>query len=201
MKLGILADIHEQLEPLQIAVDCFRENSVDQVVVLGDLFLDGQNLTETCEILSDIGAVGVWGNHDFGLSHNPTQEIREMYSQDVLDFMGRLRPYLEIDRCFFAHVEPWLNPEDIFDLWYFEGAPDTPEKRARIFRAVSHRVIFAGHYHRWLLITCSGIQPWDGRVPIRLSGDRYFVVIGAVCDGCFAIYDTRSTELKPFRIK
>ena len=43
MKLGLLADIHESNELLQVALDRFRAEDVDQVVVLGDLFELGLN--------------------------------------------------------------------------------------------------------------------------------------------------------------
>ena len=38
MKLGLITDIHEQVEFLQIALDRFRQEQVDQVVVIGDVF-------------------------------------------------------------------------------------------------------------------------------------------------------------------
>jgi hypothetical protein len=47
-------------------------------------------------------------------------------------------------------------------LWYFGGPPDSPEKLARCFAAVPHRVVFLGHIHRWLLGTPDGVLPWQG---------------------------------------
>ena len=46
--------------------------------------------------------------------------------------MGRLRPRLEVEGCLFTHVEPWLDANDVVQLWYFDGMPDTPEKLARL---------------------------------------------------------------------
>ena len=96
--------------------------------------------------------------------------------------MARLRPRLEVEGCLFTHVEPWLDPEKIEDLWYFEGPPETPEQVARIFAAVPTRVMFVGHYHRWLMVTPEGVRPWSGDVAVVLdAGDRYLVAIHAVC--------------------
>jgi len=39
MKLGLLTDIHEQVDHLRSALDQFRQERVEQVVFLGDLFL------------------------------------------------------------------------------------------------------------------------------------------------------------------
>ena len=76
MKLGLLTDIHEQVELLCIALDRFRHEQVDQVVVIGDVFEIGQRIEETCRLLAEAKAVGVWGNHDYGLCSNPSEQIR-----------------------------------------------------------------------------------------------------------------------------
>jgi hypothetical protein len=113
--------------------------------------------------------------------------------------MGSLQPHLEIDDCRFSHVEPWLDPHKVEDLRYFDGPPDTPEKLARSFTAVSNRLIFLGHMHRWSLGTPAGIQAWHGDTPVVLEGDgRYLVVVHAVCQGKFALFDTQTNNLIPF---
>ena len=84
-------------------------------------------------------------------------------------------------------------------LRYYEGPPDQLEKLQRIFDAVPNKIMFAGHYHRWLLATPAGIADWRGEAPIQfLENDRYFVVIGAICEGRYAILDTDSSMLIPF---
>jgi hypothetical protein len=201
MKLGLLADIHEQVETLRAVLDVLERRQVDQFVVLGDVFEMGSHLRETCEILQDIAAVGVWGNHDFGLCDNPPPDIAETYGEVVVRFMTSLRPRLEIEGCLFQHVEPWLDPSDLQDLWYFEGIPDSPAKIERIFAAMPGRLAFAGHFHRWLLATPSGLTDWSGERPITLAGpERYYVVIGAICEGRFATFDTQSWELCPLQV-
>ena len=66
--------------------------------------------------------------------------------------------------------------------------------------AVPHRVMFAGHYHQWLLATPDGLVDWDGRQQVRLEQGRYFVVVGALCEGRFATYDTDTAVLTPFNL-
>ncbi len=199
MKLGLITDIHEQVEFLQIALDCFQQQQVDQVVVIGDVFATGERIAETCHLLAAASAVGVWGNHDYGLCCNPSEEIRVRFSASIIGFMTSLRPRLEIDGCYFAHVEPWLNPEDIADLWFFEGPPDSNGRVKKIFNAVCNRLMFAGHYHSWMLVTPAGITEWKGDCRIKLDRGRYFVVVGALLDGRYAIFDTNTSELIPFR--
>jgi hypothetical protein len=202
MQLGLIADIHESVDLLRSALRRFRAEGVEQVIVLGDVFEMGLRIEETCRLLAEARAIGVWGNHDFGLCVEPSPDLRARYSSHVLDFMASLRPRLEIADCLFTHVEPWLDPEKLEDLWYFDGVPDSPDKLDRIFRAAPHRLLFAGHFHRWLLATPAGIDGWPGDRPLRLTrGERYFVVVHALCEGFSAILDTETWELVPFRDK
>jgi hypothetical protein len=199
MKLGLLADIHEQTEHLRKAIAVLQQHGADRFVVLGDVFEMGKQIEETVRQLQQVQAVGVWGNHDMGLCFNPGEDLRQRFSAAVLDFMGSLHPRLEIDGCLFTHVEPWLDPHKVEDLWYFDGPPDSTEKLARSFAAVPHRVMFIGHMHRWLLGAPSGIIPWRGDRQLSLNRhDRYLVVIHAVWHGKFAMYDTGTSDLTPF---
>lgn len=198
MKLGLVTDIHEHVEFLQIALRRFERASVDQIVVIGDVFEMGQRIDETCRLLAAAGAIGVWGNHDFGLCYHPDARIRARYPAAVVDFMTSLRPRLEIAGCHFTHNEPWLNPQDIVDLWSFDWPPDNAEKLSRIFAAVPHRYLFVGHFHQWLIATPERILGWLGHEPIVLDSGRYFVTIGALCQGRYATFDTESFELVPF---
>ena len=77
MRLGIVADIHEDAEKLALALRRFRGEGVDRVVCLGDVaFALGSGLHETVALLADAGAVGVWGNHDLGLCHEPDEHFK-----------------------------------------------------------------------------------------------------------------------------
>jgi predicted phosphodiesterase len=198
MKLGLLTDIHEHVEFLRLALGRLARERVDQIVVIGDVFETGQRIEETCRLLAESRAIGVWGNHDFGLCHQPDARTWAKYPRGVLDFMTTLRPRLEIGGCHFTHVEPWLDPENIVDLWYFEGVPDNEAKLARIFQAVSERHIFAGHFHEWLLATPERLLGWLGHEPVVLDPGRFFCVVGALCLGRFATFDTQTCELVPF---
>jgi predicted phosphodiesterase len=198
MKLGLLTDIHEHVEFLAGALRRFERECVERIVVIGDVFEMGRRIDETCHLLAAAGAIGVWGNHDFGLCSNPDGETWARYPRGVLDYMTTLRPRLEIAGCHFTHVEPWLDPENVLDLWYFDGVPDDEVKLARIFAAVPQRHLFTGHFHQWLLATPGGIQGWLGYEPIVLDPGRYFVIIGALCQGRYATFDTESFELVPY---
>src|SRR5262249_43814063 len=100
----------------------------------------------------------------------------------------------------FSHIEHWLDPNNLEHLWYFEDHPDSPERAGRSFRAVSQRILFMGHLHRWLAVTPEAVLPWNGEEPIYLAPPgRYLVVINALLRRHFALYDTASGLLTPFR--
>ena len=124
MKLGLLADIHEDTRELEKAIAVLQQHGAERFVVLGDVFEMGQRMEETVALLPQVEAVGVWGNHDVGLCFDPEDGVCRRYSAASLDFMASLRPHLEIDGCLFTHVEPWLDPHKVEDLWYFDGPPD-----------------------------------------------------------------------------
>jgi hypothetical protein len=202
MKLGLITDIHEEVGRLGKALERLNEEGVDQVIVLGDvwdLFHGHDRLEETCRLLSSANAVGVWGNHDYRFCVEKDSFLRADFPADVSGFLDSLRPRLEIDGCLFSHIEPWLNPEYFPDLWYGEGPPDSPERLARIFDSVSHRVVFAGHYHNWLVATPEGVTDWNRTTKTTLRDGRYFVVVGALCDGHFGLFDTETGKLIPLR--
>lgn len=198
MKLGLITDIHEHVEHLRAALDRFEAEDVDQIVVIGDVFQNGDRIDDACRLLTEANAIGVWGNHDYGLCVDLDASTRAKYGEAVIDFMTSLQPQLEIEGCYFAHVEPWLNPEDVADLWYFEGPPDDHNKLSRIFDAVPNRLMFAGHYHKWQLVRPDQIDDWMGHTPVNLSNGRFFVVIGALCEGRFAVLDTETLQLIPY---
>jgi predicted phosphodiesterase len=199
MKLGLLADIHEHTRRLQKAIGMLHQHGAERFVVLGDVFDTGKRIEQTVRLLQQVRAVGVWGNHDVGLCFDPGDSVCARYGAAVLGFMGGLQPHLEIDGCLFTHVEPWIDPYRVEDLWEFHGPPDSPEKLARSFAAVPHRVLFVGHLHRWLLGTPDGLLPWRGESPVRLDGQsRYLVVVHAVWQGRCALFDTATNELLPF---
>jgi len=191
VRIGIVADIHEAVEPLARALSEFRRCGVDQVVNLGDvcdtLGLGLGRVGEVVALLRECGATGVWGNHDFGACFDVPDEVRRRTPSDVLDFMATMQPQLVVGGCRFSHVEPWLDPYKIEDLWYYEGPP-------------TERSLFMGHMHCWLVMTPERRISWGGEQPLALKpGERHLVAVAAVLDGWCALYDTEDDVLTPIR--
>jgi predicted phosphodiesterase len=202
MRLGLLADIHEHAAHLRGALDALRGEGVDRLVFLGDVCGCGGGLEESVAMLDEAGAVGVWGNHDFGLCQKPDDELDRHYSPRLLAYMRRLEPRLQLGDCLFTHVEPWLDPTSLEDLWWFEGRPETPERVAQSFAATAARVLFVGHFHRFFLASRRGLEPWGGDAAVTLDpAERYLVGLGAVCEGRCAVFDTAASRLIPLDVR
>src|SRR5262245_23398004 len=189
MLIGLVTDIHDHVEPLGRALELFRQRGVDLVVTLGDscdALTPHSRAAEVVELLSGAGAVGVWGNHDLGLCHQVKDRTRRRYPAAVLAFMATMQPRLVLGECHFSHVEPSVDPHDAQALWSFdeEGPLDFAGRARRSFAAATQRLVFVGHYHRWLAVTASGPVDWRGGGPLSLAGPgRDLVGGGAVCPG------------------
>lgn len=201
MLIGIVSDIHEHVENLGRALSALRNGGADTVVSLGDAcqtFGEESRAAEVAALLDGAGARGVWGNHDFGFCREVCDEIRRRADEATLAVMARMQPHLVVGDCRFTHIEPWLDPKSVEDLWFFDGPPDTAAKAGRSFAAVPERVLFVGHFHRWLVMTPAGRVEWDGQSALDLKGPgRYLVVVAPVVDGWCAAYDTEAQTLFP----
>lgn len=200
MRIGILTDIHEHLEFASKAIESLQNLEVDEIISLGDFCQMEERLKEICELLLKHEIKSVWGNHDFGLCNDVQSGRRKDYPNVVLEFVSTVRSKIKLDNFLFCHVEPWLNPESLQDLWYYEGEPDTDEKRHRVFSDRDWDIAFAGHYHRWLAFTESGRLAWNGEADLELSGQRHFVVIDACMHGSYAVFDTETRILTPMSV-
>ena len=203
MLLGIVTDIHDEVDHLRQALAGFESMGVDQVVSMGDAvetYESGQPGVVVFRLLKDANAIGVWGNHDAGLSLLWTERIRAMIDPSLADFAATLEPYIVMEDCRFSHIEPWLDATKIRDLWYFDGVPDTEEKASRSFGAVPERRLFMGHFHRWLVMTPEGRLEWNGEGPLQLEKEtRYLIVVAHLMHGWYATFDTESLVLTPLR--
>src|SRR5262245_38948130 len=117
MRLGLIADVHEAVESLHEAFTLFHEQGVEEIIFLGDVCRMHRRLEETVAMLVRADAAGVWGNHDYGLCRGVDDEIIRRYSPQLLRYMGSLQPWLIREDCLFTHVEPYLDANDLTQLW------------------------------------------------------------------------------------
>jgi hypothetical protein len=200
--MGLLADIHEDVARLAMAIDRCRSEGVDRLFTLGDIFETGARFAEAVDLLREADVAGVWGNHEFGLFAGRGDSVERPFAGSTLDYMHRLEARMVVEGVLLSHVLPCLDPTDVEQPWYVERAPETAEAAARNFAAFPQSRMFVGHFHRWLVVTPEGPMNWQGQGPIHFEAERrYLVVVAAVCDGWCGIYDSETDCLSPIHFR
>ena len=140
MKLGILADIHEDLGHLRRALAVLQDRGADRLVVLGDVFETGP--PPRCDRRAPgprPGRSASGATTTSACAGTRTRTCGAGSAERVLDFMGRLRPRLEVEGCLFTTSSPGWTPRRSRTCGTSTGPPETPEELARSFAAVPHR--------------------------------------------------------------
>jgi predicted phosphodiesterase len=204
MKIGIITDIHDHVAYLSAALRALVRESVEIIVSLGDASdLHGarNRVDDVAAILQHYRVLGVWGNHDMGLCRDVPPEMQRIFVPTTLQYMATVEPFRQIANCHFSHVEPWLDPHKVEDIWNFFGRPETLDDFQKSFRAVPQRAIFVGHFHRWMAASDEGLLDWQAEAPLVMHADRrYLVVVGPLFRGDYAVLDTTNWVLSPRRV-
>ena len=200
MRIGVLADIHGHVDNLTKAIDRLRREKVERFVVLGDLIYSKTGAAETVDLLRGCDARGVWGNHELGLCVDPSDELRQAYSAPVADYFRTLSSRYEIDDILFSHTLPDQDASDP-TAYYLAPRPHEDGALTNCFSQFQHRLMFAGHFHRWFAADAEGPLDWQGGTPLQFENHRrYFCVIHAVMDGWTAVIDQQLDVLTPIRL-
>ncbi len=196
MRLGLLTDIHECDPELRTAIDWMRDQGVDQFVFMGDVVACQEKELDSCiDLLRQLGAVGVWGNHDYELVFRNAAT-----SHSSREFFSSLMPRIKLDDCLVSHVFPTLDPAVDEEIWYLERFPEALEDAVRCFEAHQSRIMLTGHMHHWHAVKDDELLSWDGSSPLDLDPhSRYLFVVGAVCNRKCGILDTESNQVIPYQ--
>lgn len=154
-RIGIISDIHGNLEALEAVLEAIESESCDYIVHLGDLVGYNANPRECLQLLQHRHIISILGNHDLAILEPRTAESfnvlayqairysREQLSPNDRRFLQNL-PKIEVlwDRFLLCHG----TPEDIetYILNIFQAK--------RIFNLLRKyyegvRVCFFGHTH------------------------------------------------------
>jgi len=202
VRLGLVTDVHSHAAELASALALFRQRRVDRVVTIGDTidaFARSEGAPEVTALLLEADAVGVWGNHDFSLRGEVSETAQRRFPDAVFAFMARTQPRLVLADCHFSHKEASVDPNDVAQLWDVSDRPLDLVARASLgFQAVTQQWQFVGHYHRWWAATPAGQVFWEDGEPLAFKPlERYFVVVGATCEGWCAVLDLEKSMLEP----
>lgn len=206
MRLGLLADVHEEADLLRDGIAALRAGGADKFAFLGDLTstLDRDRITACAEVLEAAGVVdGVWGNHDMGLCIDPDPGFLDTFGPAVRRWAGRLKPRLEVTPdVLVCHVPPVVDVHDPAAMFLYTGDDgDGDDAVAASFAAYPQRLMFGGHVHRWEVYQQGHRRRrWDGHGTLSLAGPaKFYVTVAPVLFGWAAILDTATSELTALR--
>lgn len=185
MRYGIIADIHANLEALQVVLEDIKQQRCTHVVCLGDVVGYGANPKECLDIIRGMNIPVVKGNHDeyIGSTENP-----EGFNDAAAEAVAWSRNQLtEDDR-------KWLRELKYFRLVanfsIVHATLDAPQRWGYVFEKLeaaasftyqNTQVCFFGHTHVPVaFIRDTGVRGGTYSKFRVESGKKYFVNVGSV---------------------
>ncbi len=215
MRVGLLSDIHANLEALQTVLEHLEPQNLDALVCLGDFVGYGPDPNECVALLRPRLRAAVLGNHDqAAFGGRPISDFN-LYAQtamvwtmqvlapDARAFLAELPVRAELEGVLLVHG----SPRQPVDEYMF----DTRTARAS-FVADGFRVAFIGHTHQPAVfvernhrVSARGLLP---EVPLSLQPTyRYIVNIGSVGQprdtdprAAYAVLDTAGPSVTLYRV-
>ena len=216
MRLGIISDVHSNIEALSEVLRVLEGLRVDRVVCLGDVVGYGASVNECCREVRRVAEVTLLGNHDAAVAGRMDYSFYYDAARHALDWTAaRLDP---------DHLQ-WLKslPQThrIDDIGFSHGSPLMPENYDYIFAVEQARelvphaqdlaeVTFIGHSH---LCKAFALHPAGDvndvgakRFGLR-KGYKYIVSVGSVGQprdydnrACFVVYDATERIVEYHRV-
>jgi predicted phosphodiesterase len=218
MKFGIISDIHSNLESFEAVLEYFEKNSVDKIVITGDIIGYGPDPVECINIANKNGEIILKGNHEEGILKNDFSRFKK-YARISLEWTIK-----EIGEKI-EEIRNWKEKEEYMDIVFFHAScsdifykyilklSDAEEE----FKLLEKKICFIGHTHipgGFKKDIKTGkiekiLTDFSGKINIKIEeGFKYIINLGSVGfprDGfpfpCVSIYDTEKKEFKLDRIE
>jgi len=216
MRIGILSDIHANLEALTEALAALERHRPDQLVCLGDVVGYGASPNECCALIRKTCELTLLGNHDAAVAGRMDYSFYYDAARHALDWTAaRIDP---------GHLE-WLRSlpytHRLEGIGFSHGSPVTPGAYEYVFALEQARellprlgelptVSFLGHSHLCKAFALHGEGEVHEVVASRFAmrrGYRYIVSVGSVgqprdCDNraSFVIFDDAAQTVEFHRV-
>jgi diadenosine tetraphosphatase ApaH/serine/threonine PP2A family protein phosphatase len=217
LRYAVLSDIHSNLIALRAVLDELADAGIDRYLCLGDIVGYGARPNQCCDLIREIGAICVRGNHDEA-AVNP--EKAEWFTAPARACILWTREQLREDNMHFLRELPKREIVDDAVTICHGSVPDpdhytvTPVDAILSFRAMTTRLAFFGHTHyaEWFVDSGDGQLPVEFPLPTggstQLDPDSSYLVnpgaVGQPRDGneltSFAIYDDEACEIVIHRV-
>ncbi len=151
MRIGILGDIHSNLEALQSTISAMQSEAVDHWVQVGDIVGYGAQPSECIRLVRELKCTVCLGNHDAAVvgllstdyfnpyARQAVEWTRGQIDGDDVDFLRQLPLVVEREHHTVVHGSLHV-PEEFGYVMSVVEAKDS-------LRAQNSRVCFVGHSH------------------------------------------------------
>jgi diadenosine tetraphosphatase ApaH/serine/threonine PP2A family protein phosphatase len=216
MRIGIISDIHANLEALTQSLSALERHRPDRVMCLGDVVGYGASVNECCDLVRKVAEVTLLGNHDAAVSGRMDYSFYYDAARHALDWTAsRIAP---------DHLE-WLRSlpyaHRMQDVQFTHGNPIHADAYEYVFAIEQARellphfgelaeVNFIGHSHLCKVFALDSAGDVTEIVATRFTvrqGQKYVVSVGSVgqprdCDNraCFVTYDTDTKTVEYHRV-
>lgn len=189
-RIAILSDIHSNWQAMKAVMREVQNRSIDRVICLGDAVGYGADPERCVQLLRDIKAGMVMGNHEYetlrirywGTEHMGKQwkhcgyacglvHSAKSLSQENIDWLTKLPAWGEVERSLVAHAD-LKNP---MAYYYVESLEDA-ESSIAVLRSRGMEVAFFGHTHVQEVFSHEELD-WIDETKFRISVERPCVVM------------------------
>lgn len=217
MRYAVLSDIHSNLVALEAVLDDLADAAIDRYLCLGDIVGYGARPNQCCDLIREIGAISIKGNHDeAAVDTRKAEWFTAPARACILWTAERLRD----ENIEMLRTLPQLRIVDDSITLCHGSIPDpdhytvTPADALLSLRAMTTPIAFFGHTHysEWFIgnndqqMPSEHPSPAGGRLEINREY-RYLVNPGAVGqprDGneraSYAIYDDEAGVITIHRV-
>ncbi|MCM8818998.1 MAG: metallophosphatase family protein [Candidatus Omnitrophica bacterium] len=190
MKIGIISDIHSNLEAFEVSLSYLEKNKVDKILICGDIIGYGPNPKECINLSNKIGASILRGNHEQGIIENDFSRFKQ-YAKITIEWTVK-----EIGQQV-EEIKKWKDKEVFGDFWvvhasisdlfykYIIKIEDTKEE----FEKLENKICFIGHTHIPCVFkknietgeTEKILADFSGKIDLKLEDKfKYIINVGSV---------------------
>ena len=189
MRLGIISDIHGNIEAFKEVLADIDQSGVDGVACLGDNIGYGPEPEEVVRLIRKRNIPCIMGNHElvvvdprYLFAMNPTAArssvlTRDLLSLGTIDYIHGLKPSMTFHGALCVHGCP---PESM-TTYLFELSK---VQLNRLFLTMKEEICFVGHTHTLEIVSFNGGEVT--RVPLQegsttlKKGQKYMINVGSV---------------------
>ncbi len=121
MRIGIISDIHSNLEALEVMLKRLAAEKADSIYCLGDIVGYGANPNECVERVREVCPVSILGNHDAACTGHTSTEYFNSYARSAIEWTGRV---LSEDNLTYLKSLPLTHADN--DLFLVHATPKEP---------------------------------------------------------------------------